>query len=371
VYGLQALGYHPAQIADMVRFMCGTPDLAKAPHVYTEALRARGFSDAQLVAIEDALETATDIHAAFYPFVIGERFCREQLGIRDAQLYDAEFTVLAHMGFTPQQIAEANQYLCGYAHAMGAPHLRAEDEAVFATQVSAEAQIDLLAVAQRFLTGGIAHTMQLPQQTTLEQCQHLIQRAWKKGLKSISLKRDHCALYEELALVHDVGERRQESSAMVFREAQTMMSGTVSQVAAQLLNQFMKTRRELPLRRNGFTQKTTIAGQAVYLRTGEYEDGTLGEVMIDASESPAGYRAMLHHFSKAISTALQYGVPLAAFVEAFARAQQGMPHADPHAAEADVSVLLEQVFRELASSYLVDTLDVRPARQVSAPRLVS
>jgi len=133
----------------------------------------------------------------------------------------------------------------------------------------------------------------------------------------------------------------------------------------------MKTRRELPLRRHGFTQKTTIAGQSVYLRTGEYEDGTLGEVMIDASESPADYRASLHHFSRAISTALQYGVPLAAFVEAFTRAQHGMNPAHPQTAEAEVSVLLEQVFHELASSYLVDAVDVRPARQVNAPRLVS
>jgi ribonucleoside-diphosphate reductase alpha chain len=368
-YGLQALGYSQTQIADMVRYVCGNPSLAGSPYINSDALRARGFSEVQVAAVEEGLETAADIQGAFDPFIIGERFCREQLKIGDAQLYDAQFDLLTHMGFADAEIEEANLYLCGTRSLAGAPHLRDEDEAVFAQDVTAEAQIALLAAGQPFLTGGIAHSMQLPQQTTLEQCQKLIRSAWKKGLKSITLKREHCALYEEamLGMQDDVSDER-APEAIVFREAQTMMSGGVSALAAQLLGQFMKTRRELPLRRNGFTQKTTIGGQEVYLRTGEYEDGSLGEMVIDAPESPQQSRELLSQFSRAISIAVQYGVPLAAFVEAFAKVRHA-PAVETVDANDEVAHLLDHVFHELAATYLVDAIDVRPTRAV--PRLVS
>jgi len=370
-YGLQALGYTQTQVQEMARYVCGTPLLASAPHIHAQSLAAKGFSESHILAIEQGLESAVDIHAAFDPFVIGERFCRDVLKIGDAELYDAQFNLLAHMGFTDAQIMAAQTYLCGARSLAGAPHLRAEDEAVFAVAVHADAQISLLANAQHFLTGGIAHTLQLPQSATLEQCQKLIHAAWKKGLKSITLKREHCALYEEAMLGGALDEQTQTGDEIVFREARTMMSGSISQVAAELLGQFMKTRRELPLRRNGFTQKAVIAGLTVLLRTGEYEDGTLGELALDAAESPQQTRALLNQFSRAISIALQYGVPLVAFVDAFARARYATPSEDDADATSEVAVLMDHVFRELAATYLVDAVDVRPTRAVAAPRLVS
>ncbi|MFZ4541410.1 MAG: hypothetical protein ACOYNL_06320 [Rickettsiales bacterium] len=366
-YGLQALGYSSAQVADMVRHVCGNPSLKQAPNINAQSLRARGFSDAQLLAIEEGLETAADIHAAFDPFIVGERFCREKLKIVDAQLYDAQFNLLGHIGFSEAEILAAEQYLCGTRSLAGAPHLRAEDEAVFNQSVTAEAQIALLAVAQPFLTGGIAHVVQLPQQVTMEQCQKLIRLAWEQGLKTITLKREHCALYEEAMLGGALEEAAPSEQEIVFREARTMMSGPVSKVAAELLGQFVKSRRELPLRRKGFTQKAVIAGQSVQLRTGEYEDGTLGELGLDVSDTPQNYRGMLQQFSRAISIALQYGVPLVAFVDAFARARYATPSDGDADATSEVSVLLDHVFRELANSYLVDAVDVRPVR---SPKMV-
>ncbi len=368
-YGLQALGYNQMQIADMARYVCGNPSLALAPHINAEMLYARGFSESQVMAVEEGLETVADVAAAFDPFIIGERFCREHFKIGDAQLYDARFNLLAHMGFTPEQIAEASEYLCGTHSLAGAPHLRDEDMAVFAVDVNAEAQVALLAAGQPFLTGGIAHSMQLPQATTLEHCQRLIRLAWQKGLKSITLKREHCALYEEAMLGWEDAGERAAPDTLVFREAQTMMSGSVSAMAAELLEQFMKTRRELPLRRNGFTQKTTIGGQAVYLRTGEYEDGSLGEMMIDAPESPQQSRALLNQFARAISIAVQYGVPLNAFVETFARIQH-VPAAEAVNPVEEVAQLLAHIFHELGAVYLVDAIDVRPVRTVPMQNLV-
>jgi ribonucleoside-diphosphate reductase alpha chain len=370
-YGLAALGYSQTQVNDIARYVCGTPSLSDAPHIHVQSLAAKGFSEAQIMAIEEGLEAAADIHGAFDPYVIGERFCRETLKISDGQLYDAQFNLLAHIGFTEAQIKAADLYVCGARSLTGAPHLRAEDEAVFAVAVDAQAQISLMACAQHFLTGGIAHVLQLPQGATLDACQQLIRAAWKKGLKSITLKREHCAMYEESLLVEAPIEQDVMADEVVFRQSRTMMSGSVSAVAAQLLGEFMKTRRELPLRCKGFTQKTVIAGQTVMLRTGEYEDGTLGELGIDAHESPQQHRALLNQFARAISIALQYGVPLVAFVDAFARARHASPSDEGADATGEVEMLLDYVFRELASTYLVDAVDVRPTRAVTAPRLVS
>ncbi len=356
-YGLAALGYSISQMAEMSRYVCGDASLKHAPHINAESLRAKGFSEAQIAAIEEVLPMAPDIHAAFDPFVVGERFCREKFGISDAELYDAEFHLLDHIGFSKTQIAAADAYLCGARSFAGAPYLRKEDEAVFTRDVAAEAQIAMLAAAQAFLTGGIAHTLQLPQVTTLEQCQKLIRAAWQKGLKSITLKREHCALYEDAAPVEERDEAEQADDRLVFREAETLMSGSVSNVAAQLMRQFMQTRRELPMRRKGFTQKSTLGGHPIYVRTGEYEDGSLGEMAIDAPESPELYRSMLQQFSRAVSTALQYGVPVAAFVETFARVQRNYPESGMDGT-SDVTLLLSHVFSELAASYMVDTVDV-------------
>jgi ribonucleoside-diphosphate reductase alpha chain len=364
-YGLQALGYSHAQIADISRYVCGTPALKDAPVIHATTLRARGFSAEQIIAIEESLETVADIHAAFDPFVIGERFCREQLQIGDDALYDAAFNLLAHMGFSTSEIAAADAYLCGKRQLAGAPHLRAEDEEVFSLAVTADAQIALMAAAQPFLTGGIAHPLHLPQSATLDQCGRLIQQAWKSGLKSITLKREHCALYEDIAHAQEPSEQREGADEIVFREARTMMSGSVSQIAADLLRHFMRSRRELPLRRKGFTQKTVIAGQAIYLRTGEYEDGSLGELFIDVPTAPENHRALLRQLARSISIALQYGVPLPAFMEAFTRthiatANETMP-ADAMNA---VDRLLDHVFTELSAVYLVDAADV-PRRAAS------
>ena len=235
--------------------------------------------------------------------------------------------------------------------------------------MSPEAQIALLAHAQQFLTGGIAHTVHLPHATSVDNCQQLIRMAWRAGLKSITLKRDHCALYEDAVAVLDDVEDDADEQRLVFSNASATMSGTISQVAAELVQQFMKARRELPLRRNGFTQKASIGGHKVYVRTGEYDDGSLGEMFLDMPDEPENYRALLQQFARAISIALQYGVPLAAFVDVFARAQFAPAGAvEGSTAVDDATSLVDYIFRELAASYLIDAVDARQA-SVKGPYL--
>lgn len=363
-YGLASLGYSQPQIEDMTRYVCGTRSLKLAPHVSQEALRARGFSESELALVNEALADAVDLHAAFDPFVLGERFCRDVLKIPAGSIHDASFAVLHHLGFTAEEIAEADRHACGHRTLEGAPHLRAEDAAVFLAGsaeagVSPEAQISLLAAAQQFLTGGIAHTVMLPHATSMETCQQLIRQAWRMGLKSLTLKREGAALYEDAAM-EAMAEETPEDSLLV---RDTRIEGGISQVAASLARQFLQTRRELPLRRNGFTQKAAIGGHTVYLRTGEYDDGTLGEIFLDMPQEPEAYRALASQFARAISIALQYGVPMSAFVAAFTQ-QQFAPCGEVKGSDVmqEATSLLDYVFRELGAAYLPDTTVVETPR---------
>jgi ribonucleoside-diphosphate reductase alpha chain len=352
VYGLAALGYAQNQIDEMTRYVCGHRSLKTAPSLSHDALRAKGFGDDQLTAIEQSLAEATDIHAAFDPFVLGEKFCRESLKIPTAAMFNAQFSVLSHLGFSDEEIAVADAYACGTRTLDGAPHLSAEDVAVFSTTTDATAQIALLAAAQPFLTGGIAHTMLLPHATTVQQCKQTIVLAWRAGLKSVTLVREASALYEEGGLADDAAEAQEAREAITFTNPRTSLSGSISQVAAQLAQRFTQSRRELPPRRNGFTQKTSIGGHTIYLRSGEYADGSLGEIFIDTPDEPESYRALVQQFGRAISIALQYGVPMSAFVEAFSHQQFAPSGAvEGSGVMQEAASLLDYVFRELDAAY--------------------
>ncbi len=376
VYGLQTLGYEAETIEAMAKYACGHASLVGSPAIPHEALQARGFGEKQIAAIETALAYASDIHAAFDPWVLDERFCRDTLKLTDEQMHDATFKLLAHLGFGAKEIAEANAYACGAGRLEDAPQLKPEHRAVFLTAlrshdggagVSAETQIALMAAVQPFLTGGIAHTVTLEKDATTDSCREMILKAWHAGLKSLSLYRNASALYEDtvMAALDDEQPEPQtqtetkapQESMLVFREARASMPSSISEVAAELARRFIGARRELPLRRQGFTQEAVIGGQKLYLRTGEYEDKQLGEIFLDMPGERETYRALIQQFARAISLALQYGVPLSAFVEAFARGHFS-PSGPVESSELldEASSVLDYVFRELEASYAKRTV---------------
>ncbi len=309
-------------------------------------------------SVEESLAEAADIHAAFDPWVIGEEFCRTVLKLSEAQLHDARFNLLAHLGFGASEIEAAHAHACGTQHLHAAPHVKPQHEQVFATggkldenapQVSAVAQVAMMAAVQPFLTGGIAHTINLPHETPTAECRELITGAWEAGLKSLSLHREGCALYDETA----AEETGAEEFSLVFREARASFSSALPQVAAELARRFLQAKRELPSRRNGFTQEVSFGGQKLVLRTGEFEDGSLGEIALDMPGERASYRTLLQQCARSISLALQYGVPLSAFTDAFARGQL-LPTDAAHAeVMEEAASALEQVFGELQASYVV------------------
>lgn len=350
MYGLQSMGLSPSQIEEVTRHVCGHATLAGSPAVTHASLRAHGFGEPQLQAVEEALANAADIHAAFDPWVLGERFCRDYLRMSQSEMYDASFKVLNHLGYSAEEIATANRYACGHGSLAMAPHLAPQQRAAFAT-VTPQAQIAMLAAVQPFMTGGIAHTITLAQETSVEQCEQLIWQAWRGGLSSISFLREGSALYQDIT-AEDEGTET-EAEPLVFREAVASLSGGISEIAANLAQRFLQTKRELPMRRHGFTQKTEIAGQVVYLRTGEYAEGDVGEVFLDLPKEQQLTRALAQHFARAMSLGLQHGVPLSAFVEAFANPGQARDALAEELAE-ETHAILDYMFAELAQVYIAE-----------------
>lgn len=342
---LRALGYSDAKCRDIATHLCGRGSLLHAPAIDHDSLRGHGFGQEQLMRLEEALGHLPDVRLAFDPFVLGERFCREVLKLDDAQLYQADFDLLAHLGYSADEVALANGYACGVGTLDDAPHLDEGDIEVFCVTAasSVEAQLRMMAAVQPFVSGGIAHRVQVNQQAGIDDCRRWMLAAWRMGLKSLSLQRAGSGLHTMLAM--DCDDEQDEQVELSMMKPQVL--------AMKLVQEAAQERRELPLRRGGFTQKAIIGGQTVYLRTGEYSDGRLGEIFIDMPRQTATMRHMVNQFAIGISIALQYGVPLESFVDAFRMSQFGPSGAVEGSPAVDSATsVLDYIFRELSASYL-------------------
>jgi ribonucleoside-diphosphate reductase alpha chain len=367
---LRTLGYAEADIAEIIRYAVGHATLRNAPGFDHAALRTKGFDDATLATIEAALASAFDIKFIFNKYTLGESFCTDKLGIPAAKLNDYSFDMLAHLGFTKQQIDAANIWCTGAMTLEGAPFLKSEHLAVFdcaspcgrtgTRSLSVESHIRMMAAAQPFISGAISKTINMANSATVEDCKNAYMLSWRLGVKANALYRDGSKLSQPLqaALLDDAGTLEEAiAEAPMTARAEIIAERVVERmVAAQ--------RRKLPDRRKGYTQKAIVGGHKVYLRTGEYEDGKLGEIFIDMHKEGAAFRAMMNNFAIAISVGLQYGVPLEEFVEAFTFTRfepSGMVEGNETIKMS--SSILDYIFRELAISYLCrnDLCHVEPA----------
>ena len=339
-----------------MRFAVGNGTLKGAPEINHETLAAKGFTPEVLERLERALPAAFDIRYAFNQYTLGETFCREVLGVTEAQLADSRFDLLAALGFSRAQYEAANLYCCGAMTVEGAPHLKDEHLAVFdcanpcgrlgKRYLSTESHIRMMAAAQPFITGAISKTINMPQTATVEDCGQAYIEAWQLGLKAMALYRDGSKLSQPLAssLLDEVPPEDEDEP--VDTATRTM------QIAERVVERLTE-RRRLPNRRKGYTQKAVVGGHKVYLRTGEYVDGRIGEIFIDMHKEGAAFRSLMNSFAIAVSIGLQYGVPLEEFVEAFAytRFEPSGPVQGNDTVKMASSVL-DYIFRELAISYL-------------------
>jgi ribonucleoside-diphosphate reductase alpha chain len=360
---LAALGYEAAAIAAIERYALGYGTLEGAPAINHESLRDKGFDDQALAAIEAALASAFDIKFAFNKWTLGEEFCIEGLGIAPGALDDPAFDLLAALGFARAEIDAANAYCCGAMTLEGAPYLKPEHLPVFDCAnpcgrngrrcLSVESHIRMMAAAQPFISGAISKTINMPNSATVEDCKEAYTLSWRLGLKATALYRDGSKLSQPLAsmVLGDDEEAEEFFEQSPAVRAERIIERVVERVVEHVVRR--GDRRRLPNRRKGYTQKAVVGGHKVYLRTGEYEDGGLGEVFIDMHKEGAAFRSLMNNFAIAISIGLQYGVPLEEFVEAFTFTRfEPSGVVEGNDAIKMATSILDYLFRELAISYL-------------------
>ncbi|MFQ5773923.1 MAG: vitamin B12-dependent ribonucleotide reductase [Kiloniellaceae bacterium] len=364
---LRTLGYDESEIEDIIRYAVGHGTLEDAPGVCHARLREKGFTNAALQALEAGLASTFDIKFAFNKWTLGAEFCVKALGFDQAQLDDVAFDMLGALGFTRAEIEAANTYCCGAMTLEGAPRLKAEHLAVFdcanpcgrlgARYLSVESHIRMMAAAQPFISGAISKTINMANHATVEDCKDAYMLSWRLGLKANALYRDGSKLSQPLsaALLDEDLDEDEETLAERVAAAPTARRAEIvaERVIERVIERHNARRRRLPQRRKGYTQKAIVGGHKVYLRTGEYEDGSLGEIFIDMHKEGAAFRSLMNNFAIAISIGMQYGVPLEEYVEAFT-----FTRFDPSGiVEGNDAIkmatsIIDYVFRELAISYL-------------------
>ena len=371
---LEKLGYGSAQIEEIVSYAVGHGTLGNAPGINHTSLIGHGFGQPEIDKIENALGTAFDIRFVFNQWTLGEAFCTGTLGIPAEKLNDPTFDMLKHLGYARADVDAANDHVCGTMTLEGAPHLEEKHYNVFdcanpcgkrgKRYLSVTAHIYMMAAAQSFISGAISKTINMPNDATIEDCQKAYELSWSLGVKANALYRDGSKLSQPLAsaLVEDDDEALEILESGSSQEKAAVLAQKI--VEKVIIKEIVKSHREkMPERRKGYTQKAVVGGHKVYLRTGEYQDGSLGEIFIDMHKEGAGFRAMMNNFAIAVSVGLQYGVPLEEFVDAFTFTKfepAGMVQGNDSIKNA--TSILDYIFRELAVSYLdrTDLAHVKP-----------
>ncbi|MFT6605905.1 MAG: ribonucleoside-diphosphate reductase alpha chain [Halocynthiibacter sp.] len=370
---LEKQGYGSAQIEEIVSYAVGHGSIGNAPGINHTALIGHGFGEAEIAKIEAALPSAFDIRFVFNQWTLGEEFCTNVLGIPAAKLNDPSFDLLRHLGFTRKDIEAANDHVCGTMTLEGAPFLKEEHYGIFdcanacgkkgKRYLSVASHIHMMGAAQSFISGAISKTVNMPNDATIEDCQDAYELSWSLGIKANALYRDGSKLSQPLAsaLIEDDDEAEEILTNGSMQEKAMVIAEKI--IEKVIIKEVARGREKLPERRKGYTQKAVVGGHKVYLRTGEYEGGQLGEIFIDMHKEGAGFRAMMNNFAIAVSVGLQYGVPLEEFVDAFTFTKfepAGMVQGNDSIKNA--TSILDYIFRELAVSYLdrTDLAHVKP-----------
>ncbi|MHB8580389.1 MAG: vitamin B12-dependent ribonucleotide reductase [Ignavibacteriaceae bacterium] len=366
---LERLGYNRDQMNEIVKYAKGTGSLEGCPYINYESLRAKGFTDLTIDKIEKALPTVFDLTFAFNKFTLGADFLTNKLKFSEEEIDLFDFNLLTSLGFSKQEIATANDYVCGTMTIEGAPFLKHEHYPVFDCSnkcgkkgmrfIRPIAHIKMMAAAQPFISGAISKTINFPNQASVEEVKEAYMESWKLGIKANALYRDGSKLSQPLNTITD-----EEMEAILENKEQN----DIVKVAEKIIHRYIAKRRRLPDRRTGYTQKAKINGQSVYIRTGEYENGQLGEIFIDMHREGAAFRSLLNCFAISISLGLQHGVPLEEFIDAFVftRFEPSGIVAGNEKIKMATSVI-DYIFRELAVTYLgrYDLAHVEPDEQKS------
>jgi ribonucleoside-diphosphate reductase alpha chain len=373
---LRNLKYTEKQIDKIVNYAKGHASLKNAPYINEKSLTEKGFLPEDLGKIESGLASAFDIAFVFNVFNLGEE-CLQRLGYSKEQYEDFEWNFLEALGFTEEEIREANEFICGTMTIEGAPYLKEEHLPVFdcankcgqtgERYIHFTGHIRMMGAAQPFISGAISKTINLPNEATIEEIAEAYLLSWQLGLKACALYRDGSKLSQPLSNKSDKKKKADSAQAESLESRIVDMSTLTVEDLLEEVNKRVQNsadtslkrqlamiveRRALPAKRRGFTQKAKINGQALFLRTGEYNDGTLGEIFIDMAKEGATMRSMLNCFAIAISIGLQYGVPLEEFVEKFVFTRFEPSGMVDHPNIKTTTSIIDFMFRSLAYEYL-------------------
>jgi ribonucleoside-diphosphate reductase alpha chain len=363
---LAKLGYSESTIRSIIDYVVGTMSLDTSPYINTRTLLARGFSKADTAKIDETLPGVFELGFAFNQWILGEN-TMQRLGFTPEEYNGLGFNMLEALGFTSEEITAANDVICGKQTIEGAPGLRDEDLPIFDTAnkngktgtryIHHIGHIKMMAAAQPFISGAISKTINMPNEATIEDIEESYELSWELGLKAMALYRDGSKASQPLSATSDGGasdEEDEEVSAAIERDVD-VFTGVFEPGTSptEAYAKYPRPRFLLPGRRIGFTQEARIGGHKVFLRTGEYPDGTLGEVFLDLAKEGATLRGILGCFAIAVSKGLQYGVPLEEYVDTFTFQTfepRGIVEGHPNIKMANS--IVDYVFRTLGVEYL-------------------
>jgi ribonucleoside-diphosphate reductase alpha chain len=402
---LKNLGYSEKETTAIIKYAVGAATFAGAPHINHQSLSEKGFIADEIKKLDAAVSSAFDIAFVFNKYTLGEE-CLQRLGFTSEQYNNFEWSLLEALGYSEEEIEAANDYVCGTMMLEGAPYLKEEHLPVFdcankcgkkgRRYIHAHGHIRMMSAAQPFISGAISKTINLPNEATVEEIADAYMLSWELGLKACALYRDGSKLSQPLSNKSDKKkstrtpmEKSEDRSSKADEITNNQQQTTNNQQPVngyqqpephivdlgkltidELLEEVQKRvqsspdtklkrtlasiveRRSLPAKRRGFTQKAKINGQAIFLRTGEYSDGTLGEIFIDMAKEGATMRSMLNCFAIAISIGLQYGVPLEEFVDKFAFTRFEPAGFVEHPNIKSTTSIVDFIFRVLGYEYL-------------------
>jgi ribonucleoside-diphosphate reductase alpha chain len=372
---LKKLGYNPEQADAIVKYAKGHGTFAGAPFINHQSLSEKGFIAAELKKLDVAVESAFEIGFVFNVYNLGEE-CLQRLGFTSEQYFAPDFNLLEALGFTEDEMDAANDYVCGTMTVEGAPYLKHEHLSVFDCAnkcgkkgkrfIHAHGHIRMMGAVQPFISGAISKTINLPNEADIDEIKDCYYLSWKLGLKACALYRDGSKLSQPLSNKSDKKKKEEPKEEVAANQVVDMSKLTVNELLEEVNKRVQASpdtqlkrelsriveRKQLPAKRRGYTIKGKVGGQAIFLRTGEYGDGTLGEIFVDMAKEGATMRSLLNSFAIAISVGLQYGVPLEEYVDKFTFSRFEPSGMVEHPNIKSATSVLDYIFRLLAYEYL-------------------
>lgn len=391
---LKHLGYNAQQVDDIVKYAKGHATFAGAPYINHESLSEKGFIADELKKLDAAVESAFEIGFVFNAYTLGEE-CLKRLGFEPEQYFAPDFNLLEELGFSDEEIDAANDYVCGTMMVEGAPHLKNEHLPVFdcankcgkkgERYIHAHGHIRMMGATQPFISGAISKTINLPHEATVDEIKDCYFLSWQLGIKACALYRDGSKLSQPLSNKSDKKKKEnkeEETAAAEESQIVDMSKLTVEELLEEVNKRVQASpdtqlkrelsriveRKQLPAKRRGYTIKAKVGGQPMFVRTGEYSDGTLGEIFLDMAKEGATMRSLMNSFAIAVSVGLQYGVPLEEYVDKFTFTRFEPAGIVEHPNIKSATSVLDFIFRLLAYEYLdrTDLIHVQDPERMEA-----